>query len=85
MTACDCNGMQFLANRWVYTGDCGHRREDRVQAEMRRWRYLEAIERKSRRNTHAARESVREAHLALEAHGERVPDWQDDPTPSEVK
>lgn len=75
MTGCNCNGMQFIANRWVYTGDCPHRREQRVQAEMRQHNYLRAIERQRRRNTHAARESVAEARLAIEARGERVPDW----------
>lgn len=77
MTGCNCNGMSFIANRWVYTGDCPHRQEARVQAEMRRWRYLTALERKLRRNTHAARESVADARRAIEAHGENVPDWQD--------
>lgn len=33
---CGCNGMQFICNRWVYTGDCPHRREQRVKAEMDR-------------------------------------------------
>lgn len=83
MTGCNCNGMQFIANRWVFTGECPHRREERVRAEMRQRRYLAALERKARRNTHAARDSVRAARLALEAHGERVPDWED-PTPSEA-
>lgn len=33
---CDCNGMSFICNRWVYTGDCEHRREQRVQEELKR-------------------------------------------------
>lgn len=33
---CECNGMSFICNRWVFTGDCEHRRERRVQEEMQR-------------------------------------------------
>lgn len=78
MTGCDCNGMSFISNRWVYTGDCPHRAEQRVAAEMRRNRYMWACERKRRHNTHAARASVVEARIALQAHGEYVPDYESD-------
>lgn len=48
------------------------------EAEKRQIRYLRAKERTQHRNTHAARASLAEARIAIEAHGERVPDdWPD--------
>lgn len=26
---CDCNGMEFICNRWVFTGSCFHRYTER--------------------------------------------------------
>lgn len=46
-----------------------------MTAQDRQDAYRAAVERKARRNTHAARASVVEARIALEAKGERVPDY----------
>jgi len=32
--------MEFICNRWVYTGDCKHKREQRVKEEMERRRRI---------------------------------------------
>lgn len=29
---CDCSGMEFICNRWVYTGSCIHRYTERREA-----------------------------------------------------
>lgn len=47
----------------------------RNTAEERQSAYREALARKARRNTHAARATVVEARIALQAHGERVPEY----------
>ena len=33
---CECTGMEFIANRWVYTGDCRHKKDERVAEAMKR-------------------------------------------------
>lgn len=34
---CECSGMEFLYNRWVFTGQCSHTRAEAVMRE-REWR-----------------------------------------------
>jgi hypothetical protein len=47
----------------------------RSTPEERQNAYRAALARKERRNTHAARATVVEARIAIQAHGERVPDY----------
>lgn len=46
MTRCDCNGMEFICNRWVFTGCCPHTRERAVQERMALLRRLGIVKEK---------------------------------------